>query len=603
MKRFDRAESNVSGTLAGTMPAGFAVSSLSPRRIDAVMGGLILITGCATLASFTFGIWLIVIAVGSAAAAFLLVRLRRRAVSSASTRLEEVIDVMSQGLMVIDGDGRIETINSRLGEILGWPQDWNPVGESFSSFVSESRARGDYGPREVVPLQFLRDMTDAKLREQIYHETPEDRSVSVASRRRYNGGWVLTFTDFTKSKTDARNLVAARADADAQAKQARAFACKAAEADRAKSAFLAKMSHEIRTPMNGIIGMSEVLDDGTLTADQQLSIDTIRNSAEALVILINDILDLSKIEAGRLELVTAPFDLAALLDEVLRLTGPLAAAKGIELSKHYQIDAPRRFEGDALRVRQVLTNLVGNAVKFTDQGLVKVDVAVTVSGATAQVTIAISDTGIGIPKARVATIFDDFVQADTAENHREHGTGLGLAISARLVRKMKGEIAVESRPGQGSRFTINLKLPIAQEEAPVSESADAGATPARPLNILLAEDNRVNRLVFEKYLEPTEHSLVQAENGEEALAAYHAKRPDVVLMDLSMPVLDGWEATARIREIEAEEHLTPIPIIALTAHAMEDTRAKCLAAGMTDYLPKPVRKEALLAMLARHDSA
>ncbi|MEM1275727.1 MAG: ATP-binding protein, partial [Pseudomonadota bacterium] len=443
--------------------------------------------------------------------------------------------------------------------------------------------------------------TDANLREQVYHETPAGRQVNVATKPRQKGGWVLTFTDFTQSKADARNLVAARTEAKAQAERAQAFAETAAEANQAKSAFLARMSHEIRTPMNGIIGMSDVLSEGDLSAEQQLSIDTIRHSAEALVMLINDILDLSKIEAGRLELIRGPFDLAYLCNDVLRLAEPLARRKSLALHVDYPPDLPRRFEGDALRLRQVLTNLVGNAVKFTDAGAVRVDVkGHRRSEALMALTLTISDTGIGIPASRIATIFDDFVQVSARDGHRDQGTGLGLAITARLVRMMGGEITVESRQSVGSRFTVTLRLPIAAE---IDESAteQLGSAPAtRPLKILMAEDNRVNRLVFEKYLEPTQHSLTLVENGQEAIDAFSNEPPDLILMDLSMPLVDGWEATEKIRGLEVCENRQPVPIIALTAHAMEETRQACLAAGMTDYLTKPVRKDVLLEMLARH---
>ena len=410
-----------------------------------------------------------------------------------------------------------------------------------------------------------------------------------------------TRTRFILAQRDSSRAHEMRERLAASESRARELADRAQAANRAKSVFLANMSHEIRTPMNGIIGMAELLCETALSADQRSYGETIRHSGEALLVIINDILDFSKIEAGKITLHPAPFDLCATLEEVVTLIGATAREKGIAARLDYPDGLPRGFEGDAGRVRQIVMNLVGNAVKFTESGHVAVSVNATVEAGRAQVEIAVSDTGIGIPADVLPRIFDDFAQGDERTARRFHGTGLGLAITRWLVRLMEGDIGVDSVEGQGTTFTLRLPLPLAT--APRRRRAlgpDERAGALEGLRVLLAEDNRTNRLVISKLLGTTGCQLAIAEDGEQAVAAWRETRPDIVLMDLSMPLLDGYAATRAIREAEAREGAPRVAILALTANAMEGDRERCLAAGMDDHVPKPVRKETLLAALSAH---
>jgi signal transduction histidine kinase/ActR/RegA family two-component response regulator len=396
--------------------------------------------------------------------------------------------------------------------------------------------------------------------------------IHVVERRTLDGGTVSVMRDITKAE---RELARAKAAAEAS--------------NEAKSQFLAAMSHEIRTPLNGVLGMNSLLMQTQLTEQQLGYVRTIRSSGNALLALINDILDLSRVEAGRLELVLAEFDPRRLVDEVAASVATRAHEKGLAFKVRYQSGLPAVLVGDEGRMRQVLFNLIGNAVKFTEQGSVQVQVDYRELGHDrVLLEVAVADTGIGIDQAALPSLFERFRQADSGISRRYGGSGLGLAICRGLLDLMGGTIAVETEVGAGSTFRISVELQRGQSSQIIG--AESRFEPDRSmeggLRILVAEDNEINQLVICAMLAQLGHSSDLARDGHEVLAKVQAASYDLVLMDIQMPNLDGLAAARAIRALDGPT--SQIPIIALTANTMVEDRQTYLEAGMDDHVAKPI---------------
>ncbi len=372
---------------------------------------------------------------------------------------------------------------------------------------------------------------------------------------------------------------------------------KAARTVEARGRFVATMSHEIRTPMNGVIGAVELLQLTELDSEQQQLLEILRGSSEALLAIVNRVLDFSRLESGEVELDPITFSPRETLRHALDLVRAKAATKNLALRIDVQSAVPQRLVGDEAKIRQVLFNLVANAVRFTPSGHVELGLTSEDGG----YRFSVSDTGIGIKKEAQVDIFDEFTQEDSTTTRRFGGTGLGLAISRRLVRALGGEIELTSKPGEGSRFTFCIPLHAEPESTAACERRtplarhDHEGTDAAKL-ALVVDDHPVNRFVAKKLMHSLGFRVLEAKNGQEAVELTERNHPDIILMDCSMPVMDGYETTRRIRERQGKD---PIRIIALTASAFEEDRIRCLEAGMDAYLSKPVQREQLAEAVDR----
>jgi PAS domain S-box-containing protein len=673
-----------------------------------------------------------------------LVRERTEQLQERTALLDEVFETMAEGVLVLDPDLNIVARNSKAWKMSGLPEAFWAVGSSIVPAVQIGIKHRVYDAETIEEFLdvFNRAMATGNLMP-IVRRQKDGSYIRETMRPRSNGGAVVTYTDITE-------ITARQKELEKLSDDLRAARDAAEAASRAKSDFLANMSHEIRTPMNGVVGMASLLLGSGLDTRQREMAEVIVRSGDSLLKIINDILDFSRLEAGKLRVIAEPFDLRDAIDDVATLLGIRVQEKGLELLVRYDPALGLRFVGDAGRLRQAVTNLLGNAVKFTEAGQVMVDVAGRRRGEVADVEIAVSDTGCGIPAERLDAVFQPFEQADNSSARRFDGAGLGLAITKGIVDAMGGSIEAQSAVGKGSVFRIRLPLrvdedafeetaavsgvfrglrvlvvddnavnreilaeqlkawsmrpscageaasakramrrarrqgrpfdiAVVDQQMPVTDGialaralradADLAATPlvlltsagrkgdpepevralfdaylvkparpsllldaiasalrekavdncaaaaaalnagseasrcrytpdGSPLDILVAEDNVVNQMVIRAMLEKLGCRARIAVDGARVVEEYRRARPDIVLMDVSMPVVDGIEATARIRGLQ-EKTGARAPIVGVTAHALREDRQKCLDAGMDDYLSKPVKLEALDAVLQR----
>ncbi|WP_407491913.1 response regulator [Pseudooceanicola sp. MF1-13] len=638
-------------------------------------------------------------------------------VAIAERRLWHSIRAIRDGFAVFDADGDMIAANDAWLQVFDGLEDVQP-GVSYVQLLQLVTEEGIVDIGDATPADWRRMMMDrweSPSSDPVVLRLWNGVFVRLIAQRGRDGDIVCLALNITDTVRHERILRRARQKAEA--------------ANRAKSAFLANMSHEIRTPMNGVVGMTELLSDTDLNEEQRLYVDTIRHSGEALLVIINDVLDYSKIEAEKLELHPEPFDLERCIHEVVMLLQPAARDKGLELAVDYDLFMPTTYTGDPGRLRQVLTNLLGNAVKFTLTGHVLIRcVGLPVGDGTQQrIHITVEDTGIGIAGDKKDLIFGEFQQVEDDHKRKFEGTGLGLAISKRLIALMGGEMWLDSEVGVGSAFGFHVTLPVAGDLpdevphlrhglrrvlvvddievnrtilakqietlgatpvvaasgaealavlddrvdlvitdhnmpgmdgmeladairdrgsevpivllssssgmtendparrhlagvlqrptprhelfgllariAPPNQDKNAPSAPNAVATVLAAEDNATNRLVLSKMLRGAPIDLHFAENGHEAVEKWQSLRPDLIFMDISMPGMDGTEATREIRRIEAEGSRPRTPIIAVTAHVIEDGSDDFTSVGMDGYIAKPMRRAAVLEAVAQHTPA
>jgi signal transduction histidine kinase/ActR/RegA family two-component response regulator len=509
----------------------------------------------------------------------------RQALAQSQAVLERALESMADGCLVCDAEDRVLKWNERYLQIFPWLREVVAVGVPYRR-LAETAARtllptasDDDREAWIEARLALHRSTDRHYEQ----ELSSGVCVYAVERPMPDGGVVGIYRDVTLVE---RRLAQAKAAAEA--------------ANEAKSQFLATMSHEIRTPLNGVLGMNNLLMGTPLNTEQRRYAELMRSSGQSLLGVINDILDVSKIEAGRMELEWVDLDPVRTIDEVVSLMAVRAQSKGLVLQSRIAPGLPKMLRGDPGRLRQVLFNLVGNAVKFTEVGRVDVEVHhQPLADGRIGLEIDVRDTGIGIPQAALPKLFERFTQADSSTARSYGGSGLGLAISREIVTLMGGHIDVASRPGAGSTFTVYLSLDTGSGVAPGTAAPEITTpTVVTPrLRVLVAEDNPVNQILIKALLDRMGHRHEVVGNGAEALRLVQAAPFDVVLMDVQMPQMDGLAATRAIRTLPG--NVARVPVIAMTANAMPEDRQACLLAGMDDYITKPIDAHRLERLLAR----
>ena len=479
--------------------------------------------------------------------------------------------------------GRIEWVNEAFSALTGYSHD-----EAVGQFPSALLDGPETAPAALQTLHRAQQLGQS-CRVEIQNRTKSGRLV-----------WMdISMTPILKADGTPEVFIAVERDiTDAKAREVElAQARVAAELGaQAKSAFLATMSHEIRTPMNGVIGVAELMAETRLDRTQRQYVNTIIESGRALLDIINDVLDLSKLQSGKAEMPQEQFSVTDCISRSVNLLRPTAQKKGILLCADLPTDVPDHL-GAPGRLRQILLNLLGNAVKFTQAGQVGVSVTHRPDGAFDVIAIAITDTGIGIPADRIGLVFESFTQSDSSITRQFGGTGLGLTISRLLAQQMGGDIDVSSVLGEGSVFTLTIKLPRVLAEREMK--AELRPAPKTRLRLLVAEDNRTNMMIARKFLERSVASIIEAVDGQAAIDLYRAEPPDLVLMDVSMPKVDGLQATRQIRQYETSAGLPRCPIVALTAYTTAEQERACLDAGLDGVLTKPLIRAELYALLER----
>ncbi len=431
-----------------------------------------------------------------------------------------------------------------------------------------------------------------------------NRGIMAALDTRFNNELLIKFMSEARNLSDDQNekLAAEIEQRKRVEKELQKSRQSAEAASKAKSEFLANMSHEIRTPMNGILGTLQLLQSSKLDVEQSSYVSIAYNSGEALLSILNDILDFSKIEAGKLELEFIPFDMKNLINELAVLLKQRANEKKTRLKLDIDPQLPAVIKGDSVRIRQILSNLMTNAIKFTEQGTVTIKIIVLEkTDKIVRLRMEVNDTGIGIAEVAQKKLFNSFTQADGTTTRKYGGTGLGLAIVRQLVTMMRGRLGIESEEGAGSSFWAEISFEIPDKKI-LEDKKSAAVEVDKNLqgHVLLVEDNPVNQIVAKKMLEKMGLSFEVVNNGEEAINRLKQEHAfNLVLMDCQMPVMDGYAATGALRELEKETSMERLTVVAMTANAMEGDKEKCLAAGMDDYVAKPVKQQALKETLAR----